>query len=333
MCYTLSQRPVIDIASIDFSASWAIIPGHFLEEVYLGMFKAAQRQRERSHIPTTHPSMQSGRQSALLPTPTSRPAPADRQAQFEYDTRFGHSLKRISILPPALQHQPVVQRMVPGTGTSGTTAPSTTLRAVETKNDNGAAGSFEYRKRWEVDHPVAGIIVQHVTREFHVHEVGSIHEMTGAEIDSYIGGGSSNAYGTVLEYWELWTVDASGKVGPVDEDTFGLCAIKPKKTRGYRDTTTGTFTITGVANFYPNTTAPDLLGFTLNGVETAGGLYSTATDPTSSLGPTMGSTIRHEVKVVWDTETINPVSRATPYPPRPKWKAGTADSQVTSTYS
>lgn len=192
---------------------------------------------------------------------------------------------------------PVSQRLVQRVLTSGSSAAQ--LSATETGNDYGAAGYFEVRKTWQVTPPTEGVIVQHVTRTFQVWEVDLPTQMTAQEINDYVTG-SSQPYADITEYWEAWTVDASGKVSDGGEDTFSLCSIKPG--RSYKHTTKGTFIIAGQANFYPIASpTPATLGFAQNGVATAGGLFSTTTDPTANLGAASGNPVFHSVTVTWNT--------------------------------
>lgn len=124
--------------------------------------------------------------------------------------------------------------------------------------------------------------------------------MTADEIEDYITSKTSDAYPHITQYWELWTVDASGTVSDEGDDTFQLCSIT-SKAGAYRNTTKGTFVITGDARFYPIMQDPSTLGFTQDEDFPAGGLWSTTTDPTGSLGTARSTPLKITVTVRWDT--------------------------------
>ncbi|HEU5332708.1 MAG TPA: hypothetical protein VFU73_08095, partial [Actinocrinis sp.] len=134
----------------------------------------------------------------------------------------------------------------------------------------GRCGFFERRRKWTVDPPEAGVIIQLITRSFDVSEWtgSSWRKMSGAEIDAYATTRRSAPYATVLQYWELWEVSSSGGVSDGNEDTFSLCAIIPPTAttdHQMRNTTRGSFVITGHARFYAygrGRVTPESLGFT-----------------------------------------------------------------------
>ncbi len=189
-------------------------------------------------------------------------------------------------------------------GSSSTSqSTGTVLSATCTLNNQSLAGSFEYRREWQVVPPTKGFIVQHVTRTFDVFKLGEKQKMTADEIKKYIRSETMDAYPHMTEYWELWEVDEKGRVGGDEddpEDTFQLCSITPNGSKR-RNTTKGTFIITGEARFYPFTKTPSELGFKREVDAPAGGLWSTTTDPTSALGPPMSSPVKITVTVTWDT--------------------------------
>jgi hypothetical protein len=170
----------------------------------------------------------------------------------------------------------------------------------------GPCGYFERRRAWNVANPVQGVIVQEVWRTFDVHEIGApLVKMSSAALDTYVTAKSSSVCADDTHYWELWKVAADGTVDDGGEDTFGLCAIIPG--RKEIDTTAGTFTIRGVANFYATTADPSALGFKRGEVQAAGGLFSLAksqryTKKTMpALGPATSGPVTCTVTATWDS--------------------------------
>lgn len=175
--------------------------------------------------------------------------------------------------------------------------------AASTPNDpydNGPVGSFEYRRTWTVANPQDGVIIQKVERTFHVKLVNANNEMSGNEIDQYAATNTRKPYGTVTQYWELWTVDSSGNVSDSGEDTFGLCSIIKAGSNKQKNTTKGSFQIKGTAYFYATNITPKNLGFKKDAVETAGGLYSRSTIPNNLPNATSGP-VTCTVDVTWDS--------------------------------
>jgi hypothetical protein len=111
----------------------------------------------------------------------------------------------------------------------------------------------------------------------------------------------------------LWEVDAQGNVSDGAEDTFGLPSIIPGRKR--KDTTRGTYVITGDAVFYPTTAAPATLGFTPGGAAPAGGLHSTLSDPSGNIAASgltaTGQPVHCQVHVSWDSSASDRYSVVT----------------------
>lgn len=179
----------------------------------------------------------------------------------------------------------------------------------------GACGWFARSRQWRVANPRRGVIIQKVTREFDVESYddasGTWSTLSGTALDAYVTDPDSSVCATDEEYWEVWKVRADGRVEQ-NIDTFGLCSLIPDKTAAnFANTTRGSFTMTGVAAFYPTSDEPDELGFTEGAVEAAGELLSTTTDPTGGLTASPG-TVTFTVTVTWDsTSTVTPAP-ATP---------------------
>ena len=187
-----------------------------------------------------------------------------------------------------------------------TSPPTLSATNVSAEEEEGRCGNFKRVKEWAVAHPVSGVIVQRVTRRFEVTRVGQTGQMTGSALNAYVRGPGSTVNATETEYWELWTVDSSGSVSDGGDDTFGLCSLIPGDETTIPDSTKGRFTMTGTARFYPTTTAAATItgfGFSRRAVASAGGLYSTATNPSARLPTPVGPTINHQVVVNWDSSS------------------------------
>jgi hypothetical protein len=184
------------------------------------------------------------------------------------------------------------------------TLPAFTARRVSGEDEASACGGFKRVIEWDVMRPRKGLIIQKVTRRFEVRKVGVRGNMTGTEINAYITNPRSDAYATETKYWELWRVNAGGVVSDGGDDTFSLCSIVPRS-RGFRNTTEGRFTITGEAGFYPTSATPSSLGFRRRSVGAAGGLFSRRSDP-SRLPRQAGPTLRHRVTVTWNSTYPGP---------------------------
>lgn len=185
------------------------------------------------------------------------------------------------------------------------------LSAADAGNQQeGPCGSFQRVRTWAVSNPVQGIIVQKVTRTFNVAEVNG-NVLAGAAIDSYVTSRNSSVNATETQYWELWTVDAAGTVSDGGTDTFGLCAII--NGRRQKNTTKGTFVMSGEAKFYPTNDFPHLntYGFAKGAVISAGGLYSTFNNPDGLLPASSGPTVSYTVNVAWDSSKPDFYSQVT----------------------
>ncbi|MFI9243828.1 DUF4157 domain-containing protein [Streptomyces sp. NPDC053086] len=200
-----------------------------------------------------------------------------------------------------------IQR-APSTGGTGTGAPAASqvaLTHLAADDKEGECGYFERRRELSVDPPQQGLIIQEINRVFAVEKWdGSAWvALPNTDIDSYVTAKGSDVFATVGRYWELWEVDAQGNVADGGEDTFSLASIIPGRKR--KDTTRGTYTITGDAVFYPTAVAPSTLGFTRSGAAPAGGLFSTLTDPSGAIATNglaaSGRRVRCRVDVAWDS--------------------------------
>jgi len=175
-----------------------------------------------------------------------------------------------------------------------------------------ACGGFRRRRQWTVDNPEQGLIIQHVTRAFTgvrqwVPGTASwAAAMSDAQIDTYVT--EEEPYATIAEYWEAWQADDDGTVTN-NEDSFALCSIIPDS-QHVINTTRGTFTISGDAQFYRTALAPAALGFTGN-VGPAGVIASRDSDPTGDLATAgvVGSAtpLGFEIVATWNSRHIGPV--------------------------
>ncbi|MFJ9976290.1 eCIS core domain-containing protein [Streptomyces cyaneofuscatus] len=200
-------------------------------------------------------------------------------------------------------------------GTAAPVASQAALTNLPADEKEGECGYFERRRQLSVNPPQQGLIIQEVNRVFAVQQWdGSAWTaLPAANIDSYVTARGSDVFATVGRYWELWIVDAQGNVSDGGEDTFSLASIIPGKKR--KDTTRGTYTITGDAAFYPTTVAPGTLGFTQGGAGPAGGLFSTLTDPSGAIAASgltaTGQPVRCRVHVAWDSSAPDRYSTVT----------------------
>lgn len=210
-------------------------------------------------------------------------------------------------LKPAVQNLQYVQRVITGSGAPATPALSATATGTPQEGD---CGYFERRRAWSVNPPVQGVIIQHIQRTFDVYKVKEGNKLTPAEIDDYVVSKGSAPYATENDYWELWEVEASGTIQDGGEDTFSLCSIKGRGPS--KNTTRGTFTITGTAEFYPTTAAPSTFGFNRGTVKAAGGLFSMASAP-HGLPAASGSQVTHTATVEWDSTYNEGKKQPDPY--------------------
>jgi hypothetical protein len=185
----------------------------------------------------------------------------------------------------------------------------------------GECGYFERRRDWHIANPQQGVIIQEITRHFAVEQYVAGQNgapdtwapLQGTDIDTYITSRSSNAYATVTRYWELWQVDANGNVSDDGDDTFSLCSVIPDRKR--KNTTRGTYTMTGNAVFYATTLTPQGLGFARDAVAPAGGLFSTLANPASAISANglvaAGQPVQYTTTVRWDSSTQDRYSQVT----------------------
>lgn len=192
---------------------------------------------------------------------------------------------------------------------------SPTLKAAldSSVDEEGQCGNFQRVRYWSVDNPVQGFIIQKVTRTFNVecYNGSSWDPISGGALNTYVTDPDSSVDADVLVYWELWTVDASGAVSDGGDDTFGLCSLIPDSTH-IDNTTRGSYTMSGEAYFYATNQTPETFGFAPGAVSTAGGLYSSATDPAavaafSALVPS-GPAVTYTVTSTWDSGSADPYS-------------------------
>jgi len=185
-------------------------------------------------------------------------------------------------------------------------------------DEEGRVGNFSRARRWQVTNPQLGVIIQQVVRTFNVDRWDGTawQPLAGAAMDAYVTDPNSAVHATTQQYWELWTVDATGTVSDTGIDTFGLCSIIPNA-RTLRNTTRGTFTITGTASFYPTAVVPGTLGFARNAVAAAGGLFSRTTNPAGDLGTAgraaSGAPVTYSVTAAWDSSGARAANAASMY--------------------
>ncbi|WP_308258394.1 eCIS core domain-containing protein [Saccharothrix obliqua] len=201
----------------------------------------------------------------------------------------------------------------------------------------GPCGNFRRDRQWVVDPPQQGVIIQEVTRTFNVElfdpDSGSWNRIEGQALDDYLANSGGSADARVNRYWELWRVNAQGKVGDEGTDTFGMTSLIRHEGQ-VPDTTRGSFTIRGRAYFYPTKRLPATLGFKRNAVRTAGGLFSTFDEPQlGDLTPASGP-ITYTVTAVWDsTDFRSDAEKAnTPNDPKDPYVPEGAWSVVTETH-
>lgn len=168
----------------------------------------------------------------------------------------------------------------------------------------GPCGGFTRKRRWRVANPVAGVIIQKVTRTFAVEyfdDTGSWTAISGDALDDYVTDPGSSVHANRTQYWELWRVRADGSIVH-NEDTFALCSLIPDAT-ARANTTRGSFTITGVASFYPTTDAPGDLGFAQHSVDAAGMLFARDDDPATDIGhlDAVGNEVTYTVVSTWNS--------------------------------
>lgn len=212
---------------------------------------------------------------------------------------------------PTAQNVRHVQRAITGSGAP--VAPTISAAATGAPLE-GDCGYFERRRAWSVHPPTQGVIIQHIRRTFDVYKVDDVNKLTATDIDDYVVSKGSAPYATENEYWELWEVEASGTASDEGEDTFSLCSIKGRGPS--KNTTRGTFTITGTAEFYPTTAAPSTFGFQRGTVKAAGGLFSMTSAP-HGLPASAGNAVTHTATVEWDSTYNEGTKQPDPYARNP----------------
>ncbi|WP_436841598.1 eCIS core domain-containing protein [Streptomyces cyaneofuscatus] len=244
-----------------------------------------------------------------LPAPaTDRLAPGPGPVPLGEAQSAGHA-------PPAPIQRAPSTRSSTAAGTAAPVASQAVLTNLPADEKEGECGYFERRRQLSVNPPQQGLIIQEINRVFAVQQWdGSAWTaLPAANIDSYVTAQGSDVFATVGRYWELWIVDAQGNVSDGGEDTFSLASIIPGRKR--KDTTRGTYTITGDAAFYPTTVAPGALGFTQGGAGPAGGLFSTLTDPSGAIASSglvaTGQPVHCQVHVAWDSSAPDRYSTVT----------------------
>ncbi|WP_434975863.1 eCIS core domain-containing protein [Streptomyces cyaneofuscatus] len=251
--------------------------------------------------------------TAALARPLPAPA-ADRLALGPGPVPLGGAQSAGHAPPAPIQRAPST-RSGTAAGTAAPVVSQAALTNLPADEKEGECGYFERRRQLSVNPPQQGLIIQEINRVFAVQQWdGSAWTaLPAANIDSYVTARGSDVFATVGRYWELWIVDAQGNVSDGGEDTFSLASIIPGKKR--KDTTRGTYTITGDAAFYPTTVAPGALGFTQGGAGPAGGLFSTLTDPSGAIAASgltaTGQPVRCRVHVAWDSSAPDRYSTVT----------------------
>ncbi|HEX5494221.1 MAG TPA: DUF4157 domain-containing protein, partial [Mycobacteriales bacterium] len=237
-----------------------------------------------------------------LPAPVARPFPGSGPVRLGGSRTEDHSRAPIQRAPTATTTAPPVATQVAFRN----------LTADEVENE---CGGFERRRKLSIDPPQQGVIIQKINRVFAVEQWDGQEwtPLRGTAIDAYVTSKSSTVHATVGRYWELWEVDAQGRVSDDAEDTFGLPSIIPGRKR--KNTTRGTYTITGNAVFYPTTADPRTLGFTRGGAAPAGALFSTLTDPSGAIAASgltaTGQPVHCRVHVSWDSAAEDRYSTVT----------------------
>lgn len=180
----------------------------------------------------------------------------------------------------------------------------------------GPCGGFTRIRNWTVTNGRRGLIIQRVTRTFAVerHNGSTWGAIADDVLNGYVTDAGSSVCALDTNYWEVWRVRADGSVIN-NGDRFALCSLIPLSTApSYANTTKGTFTMTGVAAFYPTDRTPADLGFAAGAVEAAGGLPSRTADPAGDLASAgvvaSGADVTYTVTVTWDSAWPGPPNTA-----------------------
>ncbi len=194
--------------------------------------------------------------------------------------------------------------------------------------DNDYCGGFARHVGWVLTPPDVGpgIIVQHVKRGYkNVVDVNTGNALTELNIKNVTANSDrpNDVYGT-NEYWEVWTVD-NGKTVPSysgilsngDDDTFQVMPILYGK-RATKNTTKGTFEITGKATFYSTSTeadTPDVLaarlGFKAGNAIAAGAIPSRLSAPAIPNAWAKSNELTRTISVTWDSTVSHPTEKGT----------------------
>ncbi len=169
---------------------------------------------------------------------------------------------------------------------------------------SGVCGNFKFTEDWHVANPGAGgVIVQHIVRHFNVHRYDGLVAVSLADYEN----AEFPLHFNELDYWEMWVVNGAGVVTH-GMDEFAMSSVTPGgRTDRSKNTTMGSYTITGTAIYYPTTTTNAVtLGFT-GAVAAAGILANNAADPTATvvahqtLGTQASVPVTRTVTVAWDS--------------------------------
>lgn len=161
-------------------------------------------------------------------------------------------------------------------------------------------GGYKWVVQWELDSPSpkGGWIVQGVSATF------DVKDKDGKAVDvKTLTGGKIDPATQWTPYWEAWKVNKGKKVttyaegGDLEDDTYGM--------PGLYDTTKGSITIAGKAEFYEDLTLP--ADFKATNKAPAWILPMTRTKPTLAGGTGM---IDHTLTAKWDC-TAGSASKAT----------------------
>ena len=171
---------------------------------------------------------------------------------------------------------------------------------VQTADKEGLCGYFvRVRKLHGPTSSKTGVIVQKINRTFDVKKTADGSALAGATLNAYVTDPDSSVHADVTEYWEAF--DIKTRDGTV-RDTWGLPALIPAKGSDGKNTTKGSFLMTGTASYYDGVTAAGL-GFTGAAVAVSGTVPSMAIAPTVVSGTKLGGDVTYQVAVTWDSSS------------------------------
>ncbi|WP_189115554.1 hypothetical protein [Pilimelia terevasa] len=181
--------------------------------------------------------------------------------------------------------------------------------------EEGYLGNFSRIRRWHVNPPQRGLIIQEVTRTFTVvyWQGDTWASISGNALDEYA---KHKINATENRYWELWTVDPTGEVGDGGLDAFGLASVIPSaglkarlraglkprpEASSLQYTSCGSFVIRGRARFFPTPArlTPRALGFRRSGVSSSNGLPSRMDDPAAIPAAAPREAVTYTVTAHW----------------------------------